>query len=104
AMQGKLKQIVDVVRKDPAVATVVGFTGGSRAGGGFVFVTLKPKPARKDSSEQVIARLRPQLMKIAGATLFLNPVQDVRLGGRQSNASYQYTLKSDSSDALRTWA
>ncbi|ALN91411.1 efflux RND transporter permease subunit [Lysobacter gummosus] len=104
AMQGKLKQIVDVVRKDPAVATVVGFTGGSRAGGGFVFVTLKPKPARKDSSEQVIARLRPQLMKIAGATLFLNPVQDVRLGGRQSNASYQYTLKSDSSDSLRAWA
>ncbi|WND83015.1 efflux RND transporter permease subunit [Lysobacter capsici] len=104
AMQGKLKEIVDVVRKDPAVATVVGFTGGSRAGGGFVFVTLKPKPGRKDSSEQVIARLRPQLMRIAGATLFLNPVQDVRLGGRQSNASYQYTLKADSSDALRTWA
>ncbi|SDX43651.1 efflux RND transporter permease subunit [Lysobacter enzymogenes] len=104
AMQGKLQEIVEVVRHDPAVATVVGFTGGSRAGGGFVFVTLKPKPQRRDSSEQVIARLRPKLMRISGATLFLNPVQDVRLGGRQSNSTYQYTLKSDSSDDLRRWA
>ncbi|QQP97092.1 efflux RND transporter permease subunit [Lysobacter enzymogenes] len=104
AMQGKLKEIVDLVRRDPAVASVVGFTGGSRAGGGFVFLTLKPKPARKDSSEQVIARLRPQLMRISGATLFLNPVQDVRLGGRSSNSTYQYTLKSDNSGDLRVWA
>jgi len=104
AMQGKLKEIIDVVRKDPAVATVVGFTGGSRAGGGFVFVNLKPKPGRKESSEQVIGRLRPRLMAISGATLFLNPVQDVRVGGRQGNATYQYTLKSDNAGDLRVWA
>ncbi|MGO4686680.1 efflux RND transporter permease subunit [Brevundimonas sp. 2YAF1] len=104
AMQGKLKQILDVVGQDPAVQSVVGFTGGSRAGGGFVFITLKPKPGRKDSSQTVIARLRPRLMHVSGATLFLSPVQDVTIGARQSNAAYQYTLKSDNAADLATWA
>jgi len=104
AMKGKLQQILDVVRKDPAVATVVGFTGGARAGGGFVFAQLKPKPGRKESSETVIGRMRPKLMRISGATLFLNPVQDVSVGGRQSNATYQYTLKSDNAADLGIWA
>jgi len=106
AMQGKLYQLVNTIRKDPAVDTVVGFTGGSRAGGGFMFVNLKPASERKkgESGQAVIARLRPQLAKITGVQLFLNPVQDLRMGGRQSNSTYQYTLKSDNRNDLKAWA
>ena len=81
--------------KDPAVSTVVGFTGGGRAGGGFLSVDLKPRGQRKDGGQAVIPRLRPQLAKVTGITIFLNPQQDMRAGGRQSNATYQYTLKAD---------
>ncbi len=104
AMQGKLRALVDVIHRDPAVDTVVGFTGGGRAGGGFMFVTLKAPSQRKESGQQVIARLRPQLARITGVSLFLNPVQDLRMGGRQANATYQYTLNSDNIADLRTWA
>ncbi|GAB2864337.1 multidrug efflux RND transporter permease subunit MdtC [Pseudoduganella ginsengisoli] len=104
AMQQKLKQLVDIIKSDPAVATVVGFTGGGRAGGGFMFVNLKPAPERSDSGQAVIARLRPQLAKVTGVSLFLNPVQDLRMGGRSSNATYQYTLQSDNRVDLKTWA
>ncbi len=103
-MQTKLRQLVDIIRADPAVDTVVGFTGGSRAGGGFMFINLKPKGQRKDGGQAVIARLRPQLAKVTGISLFLNPVQDLRMGGRQSNSTYQYTLKSDNQADLATWA
>jgi len=103
-MQAKLRQVVDIIRNDEAVATVVGFSGGSRAGGGFLFASLKPVSERKDSGLAVIARLRPQLAKVVGLQVFLNPVQDVRSGGRSSNSTYQYTLKSDSQADLRTWA
>ncbi len=103
AIQGKLKQLVDIVRGDPAVDTVVGFTGGGRAGGGFMFVTLKPIGERAVGGQAVIARLRPKLSKVTGISLFLNPVQDLRMGGRQSNSTYQYTLKSDSLSDLRKW-
>ena len=104
AMRGKLTELVDIIRRDPAVETVVGFTGGSRAGSGFMFITLEPRAERKESSQEVIARLRPQLARVTGATLFLNPVQDMRAGGRGANASYQYTLKSDNLADLRLWA
>ena len=104
AMQKKLKQFVDLIHNDPAVDTVVGFTGGGRAGGGFMFVILKPVAERKDSGQAVIARLRPKLARITGASLFLNPVQDVRMGGRASNSTYQYTLQSSNLADLRTWA
>jgi multidrug efflux pump len=104
AMQGKLKQLVDIIRADPAVDTVVGFTGGQRAGGGFMFVNLKPASQRDVRGQAVIARLRPQLARVTGVSLFLNPVQDLRMGGRQSNSTYQYTLKSDNVADLRTWA
>ena len=104
AMQGKLRQLVNIIRRDPAVDTVVGFTGGSRAGGGFMFVNLKPAGERKEGGQAVIARLRPQLARVTGVSLFLNPVQDVRMGGRQSLSTYQYTLKSDNSADLRRWA
>jgi multidrug efflux pump len=104
AMQTKLKAIVDIIRADPAVDTVVGFTGGSRAGGGFMFINLKPVGQRSDKGQAVIARLRPQLALITGISIFLNPVQDLRGGGRSSNSTYQYTLKSDSSAELKLWA
>ncbi len=104
AMQQKLRQLVDIIRKDPAVATVVGFTGGSRAGGGFMFVNLKPASERTESGQAVIARLRPQIAKVTGVSLFLNPVQDLRMGGRSSNSTYQYTLKSDNRADLQSWA
>ncbi|MEO7056737.1 MAG: efflux RND transporter permease subunit, partial [Caldimonas sp.] len=104
AMGEKLRRVVDIVRADPAVATVVGFTGGSRAGGGFMFVNLKPISQRTDKGQAVIARLRPQLAQVTGLQIFLSPVQDVRAGGRQSNSTYQYTLKSDNLADLRKWA
>ena len=104
ALQGKLKELVDIIRRDPAVDTVVGFTGGSRAGGGFMFINLKPAGQRSDAGQAVIARLRPQLARVTGVSLFLNPVQDLRGGGRQSNSTYQYSLKSDNAADLKTWA
>ncbi|MDM0042682.1 efflux RND transporter permease subunit [Variovorax sp. J22G21] len=103
ALGEKLKQAVDIIRADPAVDTVVGFSGGSRAGGGFMFVNLKPVGQRDATSPQVIARLRPQLDKLTGLRVFLGQVQDLRMGGRSSNSTYQYTLKSDNLKDLRTW-
>jgi multidrug efflux pump len=102
-MQDKLRQLVDIVRADPAVDTVVAFTGGSRAGGGFMFMNLK-RGGDADRGQAVIARLRPQLAQVTGVSLFLNPVQDLRMGGRQSNSTYQYTLKSDNVADLKLWA
>jgi len=106
AMQGKLRQLVNIIKSDPAVDTVVGFTGGSRAGGGFMFMNLKPasERAKGESGQAVIARLRPRLARVTGVQLFLNPVQDLRMGGRQSNSTYQYTLKSDNRADLKRWA
>jgi multidrug efflux pump len=104
AMQEKLRQLVNIIRNDPAVDTVVGFTGGGRAGGGFLFVNLKRGADRTEKGQAVIARLRPQLATVTGVSLFLNPVQDLRMGGRQSNSTYQYTLKSDNVADLRQWA
>jgi multidrug efflux pump len=104
AMQQKLKQLVDIIRADPAVATVVGFTGGGRAGGGFMFINLKPVSERDEGGQAVIARLRPQLAQVTGVSMFLNTVQDLRMGGRQSNSTYQYTLKSDNRADLKKWA
>ncbi|NVM74694.1 multidrug efflux pump [Duganella sp. SG902] len=104
AMQGKLRQLVNIIREDPDVATVVGFTGGRRAGGGFMFINLKPANERKVAGQAVIARLRPKLAKVTGVSLFLSPVQDLRSGGRAANANFQYTLKSDNQADLKKWA
>ncbi|MES1163119.1 MAG: efflux RND transporter permease subunit, partial [Rhizobacter sp.] len=104
-MGRKLREVVDIVRKDPAVDTVVGFTGGGRSGGGFMFVNLKPLgKGRTDTGNAVIARLRPQLARVTGLSVFLGTVQDVRSGGRASNSTYQYTLKSDNLADLKKWA
>jgi multidrug efflux pump len=104
AMGEKLRQVIDIVRRDPAVETAVGFTGGSRAGGGFMFVNLVPPSERSESGLAVIARLRPQLAQVTGLQVFLSPVQDLRSGGRSSNSTWQYTLKSDNLGDLRQWA
>jgi len=104
AMQEKLRRVVDIIRRDPAVDTVVGFTGGSRAGGGFMYIALKPADQRTDRGQAVIARLRPQLAQVTGVRIFLNPVQDLRMGGRSSNSTYQYTLKSDNIADLKRWS
>ena len=104
ALTAKLKEAVDIINADPAVDTVVGFAGGSRAGGGFMFVNLKPLAERKVKTQVVIDRLRPKLNQLTGLRVFLGPVQDLRMGGRQSNSTYQYTLKSDSLSDLRSWS
>ncbi|MBD8213651.1 multidrug efflux RND transporter permease subunit MdtC [Erwinia persicina] len=103
SMRGKLEDFMRIVHADPAVASVVGFTGGSRTNSGSMFISLKPLNQRSDTAQQVIARLRGKLAKEPGANLFLMAVQDIRVGGRESNAGYQYTLLSDSLDDLREW-
>jgi multidrug efflux pump len=102
-MQKKLVNIMIVFRQDPAVASVAGFTGGGQINSGFMFVSLKPRSERKDSADRVMARLRPKLAKEPGARLFLQPVQDIRVGGRSSGAMYQYTLQAEDLTELRTW-
>ncbi len=103
AMRQKLADFIEIVRADPAVESVVGFTGGGQRNSGFMFVSLKPLKERKISADQVIARLRPRLAQEPGANLYLVPVQDIRVGGRQANAQYQFTLQADELAELRTW-
>jgi multidrug efflux pump len=103
AMRQKLADFIEIVRADPAVENVVGFTGGGQRNSGFMFLTLKPLKERKISADQVVARLRPRLAQEAGANLFLVPVQDIRIGGRQANAQYQFTLQADELSDLRVW-
>ena len=104
AMRGKMDNFLAIVGADPAVAHVTGFTGGSQRNYGSMFITLKPIGERKESAEAVVGRLRKALARVPGASLYLNPVQDIRIGGRSSNSAYQFTLQSDSLDALRLWA
>ncbi len=104
AMRTRLGEIVNIVRSDPAVASVVAFTGGSSATNtGRLFAALKPPAERGVSAPQVIARLRPQLAKVPGATLYLQAAQELQIGARQGNALYQYTLQSENLAELNTW-
>ena len=104
AMDNSVRQIVAVVKNDPAVANVIGFTGGGGATNtGSLFVALKPLAERKVSAAQIIDRLRPQLNRLPVASAFLQAVQDLRFGGRASNAMYQYTLQSDNVEDLTKW-
>ena len=82
---------------------MAGFTGGFSTNSGFMFATLKPLGERKLSADQVIARLRPKLAQVTGANLFMQAVQDIRVGGRQGNSQYQFTLQADSLPDLYTW-
>jgi multidrug efflux pump len=101
-MQKKLAQFVGIIKNDPAVETVVGFTGGGQTNSGFVFVSLRPLGERI-SADGVIARLRREMAVIPGATLFLQAVQDIRVGGRASNAQYQFTLQGPTFEELNEW-
>jgi multidrug efflux pump len=102
-MQQKLAQFVTILKKDPAIETVVGFTGGGQTNSGFMFVSLKPRDKRKIPVDRVITRLRSELAVVPGATLYLQAVQDIRAGGRASSAQYQYTLQSPSLEELNEW-
>ena len=103
AMTQKLKRAQAIIQKDPGVASAAGFTGGRSTNTAMMFITLKPLSQRHLSAARIVARLRPQLAKIAGAQIFLVPAQDLRVGGRQSNAEYQYTLTADHTADLQTW-
>jgi multidrug efflux pump len=104
SMRGKMIEFANIVQKDPAVATVTAFTGGSSTNTGFMFVSLKPLAQRDASADQVIARLRRPLNHVAGASLYFQAAQDIRTGGRPTNAQYQYTLQSDTLADLTAWA
>lgn len=103
AMRGKMSDFIRLVSQDNDVANVTGYTGGSRTNSGMMFISLKPLSLRKSNAQEVIARIRTAASQEAGAGLYLSAVQDVRVGGRQANASYQYTLLSDSLQDLRQW-
>jgi len=103
AMRGKLEDFMNIIKMDPAVDNVTGFIGGLGTNSGLMFIALKPLTERSESAQQVIARLRTKLAKEPGASLYLNAVQDIRVGGRESNASYQYSLLSDNLADLREW-
>ncbi|MDP3595750.1 MAG: efflux RND transporter permease subunit, partial [Nitrospirota bacterium] len=106
AMRQKLTEVVGIIKNDPAVDNVMGFSGGggSTTNTGRMFISLKPLEERQLSADQVIARLRGKLAKVPGAPTYLQAVQDLRIGGRASSAQYQYTLQSVDLGELSTWA
>ncbi|MBS0292267.1 MAG: efflux RND transporter permease subunit, partial [Proteobacteria bacterium] len=103
AMADKLQQAVDIIRADASIGSVVAFAGGTS--GGFLSAALKPARERPpgEGTRAVINRLRPQLGQITGLRVFLNPVQELRMGGRSSNSTYQFTLKADNQADLKAW-
>jgi multidrug efflux pump len=107
SMRGRMLALANTVKTDPAVDAVMAFNGGGfgRAlNTGNMFITLKPLSERRLAADQIIARLRGKLAQFPGVNLYLQPVQDVRVGGRRANAQYQYTLQSDSVQDLLVWA
>jgi len=106
AMRDKMQQFVSIVSKDPNVQTIVGFAGGNTAKNqGRMFITLKPKgKERKLTADQVIGEMRRKLTVVPGATLFMQSAQDLTIGGRQSQAQYQYTLQGEDLKELTAWA
>jgi len=106
AMRQRITRFVDIVRADPAVANVMAFTGsgaGTTTNTGRVFMALKPLEERHVSADQLINRLRPKLATVPGAALYLQGVQDLRIGARLGNAQYQYTIQSDNLEDLTRW-
>ena len=104
AMNNAIQQIVGVIKNDPAVANVTGFCGGGGATNtGSLNIALKPLAERNVSAAQVIDRLRPKLNRLPVASAFLQPVQDLRIGGRSGNAMYQYTIQTDTVQDLSKW-
>ena len=104
SMQSLEQLFVNRIKSDPAVENVMGYTGGNGAvNGGFIYIGLKPLKQRNANASQIINRLRPKLTSTPGATVFLQAGQDLRIGGRQSNAQYQYTIQSDNIQDLVKW-
>jgi len=95
AMDIILKKMIDIIDKDPAVDTVNGFTGGGTSNTARMFIALKPLAQRNITADYIIARLRPKLARVPGATCYLQASQDLRVGGRNSNAQYQYVMSAD---------
>lgn len=104
AMREKMQRFADIVKSDPAVETVVSFSGGAGTQNtGRMFITLKPIEERKVSADQVINRLRGKLSVVPGATLFMQSAQDLQIGGRMSQAQFQYTLQGEDLNELNAW-
>ncbi len=103
AMQQRLDRFLAVVRADPAVENVTGFTGGNTRNSAQMFIALKPLAERKVSAEQVVNRLRGRLAREPGARLFMVPIQDIRVGARQSSSQYQFSLQADELEDMKTW-
>ena len=103
AMQQKMAHFMKIVMQDPDVDKVVSFNGGGQTNTGSLFIVLKPLGQRQGGMDEILGRLRRKLSIVAGASLFLQPVQDIRIGGRSSNALYQFTLLGDSLEELRAW-
>jgi len=104
-MSGKIQQVADVIRKDPAVAGVAFFLGGGGTNQANVNISLKPKDSgRKRSATQILNDLRPQLAKVVGVRAGLQAAQDIRVGARAGQAQYQYTLSDPDIDELNTWS
>ena len=104
AMQSAAARFVNFIKNDPAVENVIAFTGGGgAANSGFIYMALKPLEERKIGAGQIINRLRPKLASVPGASVFVQAGQDLRIGGRQSSAQYQYTIQSDNLDDLVKW-
>ncbi len=102
-MRKRVDRFMEIILSDPAVQNVNGNTGGGQRNSANFYITLKPLKERKVSADQVVNRLRDRMSHEPGANLFLVPVQDIRIGGRQANAQYQYTLQADDLEVLRTW-
>ncbi len=102
-MNQKLKEFADLVKSDPAVATVGAALGGGRSSA-FMFAQLKPLEERKISADEVLDRISQKASHIAGAQLFLQSAQDIRIGGRATNAQFQYTVQADSTEEAEKWA
>jgi multidrug efflux pump len=102
ALDKILLRMIDIVKTDPGVADALGFTGGANTA--RMFISLKPLDQRKLTAQEIMTRLRPKLAKVPGASLFLQAAQDVRIGGRQSNAEYQFTLQGDNLPDLVTYS
>ncbi|MGA2813170.1 MAG: efflux RND transporter permease subunit, partial [Candidatus Acidiferrum sp.] len=104
AMNDSIQRLEAVIQKDPAVENVIAFTGGQGATNtGNIFIALKPLDQRKIGAPDIINRLRPKLNALPVASAFLQASQDLRIGGRSSNALYQYTIQTDNIPDLATW-
>ena len=103
SMQQRLDRFIEVVRSDPAVQDVTGYTGGYQRNSAWMSISLKPRGEREASADQVVARLRTQLAREPGARLFMVPGQDLRFGARTSSSQFEYTVKADDLEDLKIW-